>query len=844
MGGGSALSARRGAAYDDRVRLRYRHGQQVRWQLELKKWHLAVAIGAAALLVALGAWLFAPFWGLSGQFGGRAPDRRPSRLFGAPTLLQVGGRVDLASAMHELDRLGYRAVPKGALLPGDYRRTGDSLAVYLRAFPTPRGWVGPHSLELRVRSGNVIALRAAGRSVERAQLEPPLISSFYGPDLKERRPVRLEDVPEELVLAVLAAEDATFFEHGGISLRGIARAAYVNLKSGAIRQGGSTLTQQLVWNLFLTHERTLSRKAREAVLAMLVDLRYSKRQILEAYLNEIYLGGSGSVNLMGVGAASWAYFGKEPSRLTLAEAAILAGMIPAPARYEPLHHPEAAKQRRDFVLDRLAELGWINEARLEAARAEPVVARPGSIAGRRAAYFTDLAVREAADRYGVTHLADKGYALLSTLSATDQAAAEEAVPWGLAGLEKGWEKGRSGRRPLQAALVSLDPVSGSIRAYVGGRSYQGSQFDRAAAHRQPGSAFKPVVYAAALRSGVVTPATFVEDAPLSMEIPGASVWTPENSDRQFRGWVTVRTALESSLNLPTVRVALRTGLPHIVALAKAMGAQGSVEPVPAMALGAFEVTPLELATIYSTFANGGVRPVAHSLDGVLTPDGTVIDVGKLPPPARVLEPEVAYVVTVLLQGVLQHGTGAGVHRYGLHDPLAGKTGTSNDSKDSWLAGYSPTRATVVWVGYDENLPTRLGGARGALPMWAKFMVEVRPPGGYTRFVRPSGVSAAIIDPTTGQLATELCPYTATEFFVARFAPREVCQRHSGLWAEPVAQPDDPRRRRRHGGVRGWLDRVFGGDQDAAEGDEADGEDDGAGGVEDDPQAPRVPPRGA
>ena len=793
------------------MRLRYRHGQDVRWQLELQKWHLLVAIGVAALLIGLAAWLFAPFWGLSSQFGDRAAARRPSRLYGAPLVLQVGGRGDLDAAVRELRRLGYHAVEKGPLLPGDYRRSGDTLAVYQRRFPTPHGWVGAHSLEVKVRGGTVRALRAAGQVVRRAQLEPPLISSFYAADLKERRPVRLEEVPEELVLCVLAAEDASFFEHGGISLRGIARAAFVNLKSGAIRQGGSTLTQQLVWNLFLTHERTFSRKAREAVLAMLVDLRYSKREILEAYLNEIYLGASGSVNLMGVGSASWAYFGKEPSRLTLAEAATLAGMIPSPARYDPLKHPEAAKLRRAFVLDRLGELGWIDPPRLAAARAEPMVTSPQPIPRRRAAYFTELALREAADRYGVAELADKGYALLSTLSAADQRAAEEAVPWGLAALEKGWEKGRQGRRPLQAALVSLDTATGGIRAYVGGRDFQGSQFDRAGARRQPGSAFKPVVYAAALRAGVVTPATLVEDAPLTMEIPGAAVWSPENSDRRFRGWVTVRTALEDSLNLPTVRVAMRTGLSSIVTLARAMGVAGGLQPVPAMALGAFEVTPLELATVYATFAGAGVRPAAHALDGVLEPAGASVPGTPLPPPARVLEPEVAYVSTALMQGVLQRGTGAGVHRYGLRDPLAAKTGTSNDAKDSWLAGYSPDRTTVVWVGYDENLPTRLGGARGALPIWAKFMGEVRPRGGYPGFVRPSGVAAAVVDPTSGQLATTACPYTQTEVFVARFVPTEACRRHTGYWSEPSWPGEDGRYgdERQHGGFRGWLDRVFG-----------------------------------
>ncbi len=809
--GGAPLGAARCApppGYHAAMRLRYRHHGQVRWQLELRKWHLAVALGAMALLVGMAAWLFAPFWGLAGQFSGRAPDRRPSRLYGTAMVLQVGGRGDLDAMVHELGRLGYRAVASGALLPGDYRRGSGSLAVYLRAFPTPQGWVGPHSLEVAVRGGTVRALRAAGQSVERAQLEPPVISSFYGPDLKERRPVRLEEIPEELVLSVLAAEDAGFFEHGGISLRGIARAAYVNLKSGAIRQGGSTLTQQLVWNLFLTHQRTYSRKAREAVLAMLVDLRYSKRQILEAYLNEIYLGASGSVNLMGVGAASWAYFGKDPAQLTLSEAATLAGMIPSPARYDPVQHPQAARERRDFVLDRLGELGWVDKARLDAARREPLTTSPQPVPRRRAAYFTELALREAGERFVVSDLADRGYALLSTLSATDQAAAEEAVPWGLVALEKGWEKGRKGRKPLQAALVSLDPSSGAIRAYVGGRDFQGSQFDRAGARRQPGSSFKPVVYAAALRSGAVTPATLVEDTPLTMEIPGASVWSPEDSDRQYRGLVTVRTALEHSLNLPTVRVAMRAGLPQIVALAKAMGVRGSVQPVPAMALGAFEVTPLELATVYSTLAAGGVRPSPHALDAVLAPTGMPVPGSPLPPPARVLEPEVAYVVTALLQGVLLHGTGAGVHRYGLDDTLAGKTGTSNDAKDSWLAGYAPDRTTVVWVGYDENLATRLGGARGALPMWAHFMEEVRPRGGYPGFVRPPGVATAVIDPGTGELATDACPETATELFVARFVPSQVCEQHGGFWAEPLAQPDGVARER-HGGLRGWLERVLG-----------------------------------
>jgi penicillin-binding protein 1B len=823
------------------MRVRYRSGDSVRWQLHLRRWHLVAAGVFALVALGLAAWLIAPFWELSGQFG-RSPTRRPSRLYGAPVVLEVGERADVASLVRTLGTLGYRSVEAGRLLPGDYRRDGGDLAVYLRSFPTPQGWTGPHSLEIRVASGRVRALRASGRTVQRAQLEPPLVATFYGPDAKERRPVRLEEVPEDLVFSVLAAEDARFFQHGGISVLGMARAMLANLKSGKVSQGGSTLTQQLVKNLFLTHERTVSRKARELVLALLLDLRYSKAEILEAYLNEIYLGAAGQVNLMGFGAASWAYFGKEPARLTLAEGATLAGMIPAPARYDPLRHPEAATVRRDLTLRRLSQLGWVDQARIDAALAEPLVTSPQHVPRRRAPYFADLALRELQERFTVTAIEDQGYTLLSTLSLRDQAAAEEAVPWGLAALEKGYERGREGRQPLQSALVSVHAPSGAIRAYVGGRDYKGSQFDRAGVgRRQPGSSFKPVVYAAALRSGAVTPASFVEDTPLTIKVANRS-WSPENNDHEFRGWVTVRQALEKSLNVPTVRVAMRTGLGHIVQLAQTMGVSGTLQEVPSVALGAFEVTPLELATVYATLANQGVRPPVHALDGVLGPDGTPVAGQMLPAPQRVLEPEVAYVTTLLLQGVVDRGTGAAVRRYGLSDPLAGKTGTSNDAKDSWFAGYSPDRATVVWVGYDESLATRLSGARGALPIWAKFTGEVRPAGGYPQFPRAQGVVDAIVDPSTGELATDACPWTATEVFVARFAPREVCSRHSGWFSEPLTadeydepgrgQPGEagrpPRPRdRRHGGLRGWLDKVFGEEEtppppeDDGSGDEAD-----------------------
>ncbi|HVS02554.1 MAG TPA: PBP1A family penicillin-binding protein [Thermoanaerobaculia bacterium] len=785
--------------------IRYRRGKTVRW--ELRRRHLWAAGAVAAVGLALLVWLVWPFWSLAGQFG-RVPERHPSRMYSAPLVVETGAAMPLEEVLTHLQKVGYREVGEGELLPGELRRTGAGVAVYSRSFPTPRGWTGSHRLEIAFSAGRVASLTAAGKTLDAAQLEPHHIATFYGPDLKERRPVRFEDLPEDLILAVLAAEDARFFEHSGVSPAGILRAAFANVRRGGIEQGGSTLTQQLVKNLFLTHERTVTRKLREMVLALLVDLRYGKEEILEAYLNEIYLGADGALNLMGVGSASWAYFGKHPARLSLGEAATLAGIIPAPSRYDPVDHPEVAKRRRDQVLDRLGELEWVDAERLERAKAAPLAVAPQPIVRRRAPYFVDRALDEARRRYGVTSVADAGYTIVTTLAWPDQVAAAEAVAWGLPELEKGWEKGREVPSPLQAALVSLDPATGAVRAYLGGRDWGKNQYDRAGVgRRQAGSAFKPIVYAAALREGVVTSASLVEDAPLTLQLAGKR-WSPQNSDDSYRGWVTVRTALEKSLNVPTVRVAMQTGLEHVVDLARAMGVAGQLQPLPAMALGAFEVSPLELATVYATLASGGIRPGVHAVTGVLDSAGQPVPGAPPPAPVRVLGPDVAFVVTHLLQGVVTAGTGAGVRRMGLRDPLAGKTGTSNESRDSWFAGYSPEKVAVVWVGYDENLPTRLGGARAALPIWARYMAKVRPAAGFADFRRPEGVVMATVDPQTGDLATEACPWRVTEAFLPEMAPREECDLHGSWWGGR-----DGRDRRRGGGrLKRWLERVFGDEQ--------------------------------
>lgn len=762
------------------------------------------------LLVAATAWLVWPFWQLAGQFGS-VPSKQPSRLYGRPQQIFVGQGLSGEQLADLLRARGYRELAMGTPLTlGTFRYDGQRLEVFRRPFPSPDGLAGGDRLEVAFDDGKIRRLRlpdTQGPDMASALLDPDLIASFYGDDLRERRPMSIDDLPEDLILSVLAAEDDTFLRHSGISVTGILRAAWVNVRSNEVRQGGSTLTQQLVKNLYLTHERRLVRKIQEALLAVLIELRYEKRDILEAYLNEIYWGRSGSVNLMGVGAASWAYFGKHPAQLELSECAVLAGMIQSPATLSPRRHPDAARQRRDFVLGRLAQMRWIEASRLEAAGRAEIETFDGSRVARRAPYFTDWIHDEARRRFAIEDLKDTGYILLSTLSLSDQRVAEAAVVEQLKELEERWEKGRRENRPLQGALISIDPRDGGILAYVGGRNYGQSQFDRvASARRQVGSAFKPIVFASALEQGAVHPATFLEDAPYSVQSAGKT-WSPQNSDGKYRGWVTARTTLELSLNVPTARLAQRTGLSNIVEMAHRLGVDQPLDPYPALALGAMEVTPMEMVTVYGTLANQGRRPQVHGLTAVLDRQGKAVTSAPLKPPTQVLRSDVAYLVNSMLQGVLVRGTAQSARKQGVHDALAGKTGTTNSRRDSWFAGYSPERTTLVWVGYDDSSKTRLSGARAALPIWSQFTAAVRPAGGFSTFPTPEGVLVAHIDPTTGGLATDRCPRVVSETFLATDPPAALCPSHSGFRARPLEQPQGIEPDKKTHPFRRWLDML-------------------------------------
>lgn len=743
--------------------------------------------GGALLLLALlvGAGYA---WSLQGKFP-TAPFRQASRLYARPAEVAPGLERSAGELAAELAAAGYEELEAGArgLPPGTFRRPEGKLLVHLRRFPTRYGLAGGQTLEVRFAGSRVDEVRSGGRVVPSALIEPPLLASYYGPEVEERLPVGLGELPEHAVRSVLAAEDDGFFHHPGISPSGVARAFWANLRGGEVQQGGSTITQQLVKNVYLSHRRTLGRKAKEALIAMGVEARFSKRRILEAYLNEIYWGSSGPANLIGIGAASQAYFGKHPSRLTLAEAATLAGMIRAPGDYSPVEHPEKAVERRNWVLARMAELGWADPQRVRRLQATPVSADPRTVEVRRLApYFSDRAKQEAAERFGLGEIGGEGYLLFSTLRWRDQQAAEQAVERELARV------GRRERRdaPLQAALVSVDPRDGAILAWVGGRDYAVSQFDRAAsARRQTGSAFKPVIYAAAFAEGLATPATALRDSPIVVRTSG-SRWRPRNNDQRFRGAVTVRSALEDSLNVPTVRLALSTGLERIAAYARRLGIEGPIETTPSLALGAAEATPQELATVYSVLANDGLRPTVHGLEAVLDRGGEPLTDDGLPSVRRVLPSHAAYLTTAILQGSLDRGTGASARRLGVSGPLAGKTGTTNDRRDSWFAGYSPGRVTVVWMGYDDNAPTRLSGARAALPLWSRFTRAVRPTGGYREFPVPPGVTRVTIDPTTGLRATEYCPVRRLEVFPEWQTPTRSCDRHLPRRAEADLRDPD------------------------------------------------------
>jgi penicillin-binding protein 1B len=706
----------------------------------------------------------------------------PSRVYTAPTILYPGLDWKLVDLDGTLRRLGYRSA-RGVdqLEPGQYVWDRSRLRIHLHGFEHPSRSEPPRDVVLRLRANLIDEIRAlpAGREMGALLLEPEQIGAYYGPDREQRELVSLDEVPDHLVDAILAVEDQRFETHPGIDLRRIVGAMLANLRAGSIRQGGSTLTQQLVKNFFLTPERTLRRKAQEAVMALLVEARYDKAQILQAYLNEIYLGQRGATAVHGVGEASHVYFGRPTRELGLAESALLAAIIQSPNGLSPYRDPERARQRRDLVLDLMVRQGRLGEERALEAKQMPlelaaVTPDPGD-----ARYFLDLLYRQLTAVYAPEVLTTEGLRIYSTLDRRAQRLAAEALQQGLTRLEEQYPKLRRDDPgvALQGCLVAMRPQTGEILALVGGRDYRVSQFDRCTqARRQTGSVFKPFVYVAALepRGGepMLTLADFIDDSPYEVQTPSGR-WRPENFDREFHGRVPVREALEHSYNVATARLAGRVGLPQVVDVARRLGITSPLPEVPSLALGTAEVSPMEVALAYATLASGGIRPEIQAIEDLVDAQGATLERRQLRF-ERMLDAGTAFLATSLLEGVAERGTARAVRATGLSGPVAAKTGTTDGEHDLWLVGFTPEVVAVVWIGFDKPQSLGVASSVGALPIWRRFVQDLT--GGRVRgvFARPPEVETAAVDPVSGALALWGCPERREEYFLEGTLPEETC----------------------------------------------------------------------
>jgi penicillin-binding protein 1B len=617
------------------------------------------------------------------------------------------------------------------------------------------------------------------------------VTNLSGASRVKRRIVEFKDIPKVLVDAVTAGEDQGFFRHYGLAPTRIAGALFSNLQEGHRLQGGSTITQQLARNLFLSAEPTWRRKVSEACLALILEMRLTKEEIFAMYSNEVYLGQQGSFAIHGLSEGATTLFGKDLSDLTLSEAATLAGIIPAPNAYSPGKHPARAIARRNLILKAMRNNEAITAEDYEKAKQAPLSPVTLTADASDASYFIDFVREGLLKDYSEEELMNGGLNVHTTLDPDLQKAAVEAVAKGLehveAQLAKRNKKKIPDSRPRpQAALIALDPRTGAIKAMVGGTDYASSQLNRIThAFRQPGSVFKPFVFAAALEtaydvdalpldSGVITPLTTFLDAP-GVFSDGESPYEPSNYGHGYRGLVTMRTALKLSLNLATMRVAERVGFGRVAAVAQRLGLNKKIKGYPSVALGAFEVTPLELAGAYTAFANEGKRMEPHALLRVMDSDGLELKTYKYEP-RQVLRPEIAYLMTHLMEGVINHGTGAGVRARGFKLPAAGKTGTS---RDGWFVGYTKDLLVIAWVGFDDNRDLGLEGARSALPIWSEFMLnayKVHPVKDLARmsFAPPRGIEILSIDADPPLLDIPLCQNTFKEAFVVGTGPSPNC----------------------------------------------------------------------
>jgi penicillin-binding protein 1B len=671
-------------------------------------------------------------------------DKSPNIFYGRPLEIRKGDHLGNIRFTERLNKLSYKKVRGKPSASGTFSEEQAHVRIFLHNKGIEKRFNDQGPVDIAVRDGRVTTLTSStGKQLDSIQLEPEEISRLVSKKMESLHPVNLAAVSPYLQNAVIASAD------------------------------DESITQQLAEDLFLSPRKTFARKLRAAELALAIKLRYSKKQILEMYLNKIYLGQAGSQGLYGVEEAASFYFSKHAKDLSLAEAALLAGIINSPNRHTPFRNLDAAKERRNIILARMKKLSMITENEFRRASNAPVRIQSHSGLANVSSYFIDYIQRITKEELGTEKFYHPGYYYYTTLDSVLQAIAEEAVARGIEELD---QKAIPSGEPLQAALIAVDPKTGDLVAMVGGRSYGQTRFNRSVdAKRQTGSAFKPFVLLAALSGGNRTLSTMVSGEPISLPTP-EGLWTPSNFEDKKYGKITIRKTIEDSVNTATTRLADDVGFKEVLNTARLAGITSPLLPVPSMALGSFEVRPMELAYAYTTIASGGIRFERFPLFSVTAANGDKI-ITRTVKREQALDPRVTYLAGYAMEGVLTRGTAKEAKSLNINFPASGKTGTTNGNKDSWFVGFTPDIVCAVWVGYDSGADTGLTGADGALHIWTRFMRARYSQSGPLAVIPPGGIETAVIDPKSGYLATDLCPQTLHEAYLTGTAPKKTCPEH-------------------------------------------------------------------
>lgn len=719
-----------------------------------------------------------------------------AKIYAAPQTVSVGEKADLKLIAADLRHAGY-SEKSGEASMGSYRLSGSTLEIQ----PGPSSYHSPEPATIRVHEGRIESITAgSGAQLGAYELEPEMVTSlFEGDQRAKRQVVHYNDMPKIMVDAVLAIEDRRFFEHSGVNFVRFAEAAWIDITRQRHEQGGSTITMQLSRGFFLTPEKTLKRKLTEMLIATELEQKFTKQQIFEFYANWVPLGQRGSFAISGLAEASRAYFNKDIKDLSLPEAALLAGIIQGPSWLSPYRHPERALARRNLVLDSMVETHAIPKEQADKAKATPLKLAPPNVEASDAPYFVDLVRDTVTAKVPEREVNEQAYRIYTTLDPDLQRAAAQAVDAGIKLVDEQVTKRRTKRVKIgkgkyethveqgpqaQVALVALNPHTGEVLALVGGRNYAWSQLNHAVAKRPTGSIFKPFVYAAAMNTAldgtnpVLTPASIVADQPSTFAY-GDQIYEPRNYKEEYHGDVTLRYALAMSLNNATVKLAEEVGYDKVADLAKAAGIT-SVKATPAMALGSYDATPLDMAAAYTVFSNNGIRVSPTMVKSVRTATGDPV-LNFNSDAKQVLDPRVAYVMTDMMEGVINNGLGySAVRVRGFSAPAAGKTGSSHDG---WFAGYTSNLLCIVWVGFDDYSDLHLSGAQTAAPIWTEFMKKASAIDRYSDmkpFSQPSGVVDVQLDKVTNLLATPTCPQTYTAAFVTGTEPTTTCDQATGI----------------------------------------------------------------